>query len=420
MTIGDFMAEPIFYINEKEVKNNDLATAGKCDIRVFVGTSKIKSFSVNDSSTTNKSWSGEIVAGKLLLKVVVKLNLIGTKTKTYTCTLDVLNPIAKTNFEVISSFCNFQATKKAPELLYRGFSRLTHITNQFWGWWPFNRNGAVDVDTKPLTMYQFLDASERQKLSTNNIKTLRELVNSNVASTDWAQSIITRVTSALGTTREKECRKALEWAHYNHEYVFIDLEYYWAQLGGKDSNGQQWWYGGVGEYTDAKLQLFRDKAQECVQRIQWIKAQSGMQNGLDLSHLKYICYVPSRIWDNVTPQAKDTWKKLMFDNFIKPISEHVDFIGVELYLNNVHQPTPDAHIKNAEDNLDIYKTLSKPLFPIVYASVTGLTTAHRLIDLIKNKGCVGYIWWENPTQEWNEEMAAIARMIKEYDYRDFN
>ena len=113
------MAEPIISIDGVIVKNGDLTCAGKKAINANIGSSKLKYFSVNGQKVKTTTWTGVLEKHKKLnLEVCIKMNLTGTKTKTYAFVLDVLTEGIKKPFQVVTNWCNFQATKSKSRTVF--------------------------------------------------------------------------------------------------------------------------------------------------------------------------------------------------------------------------------------------------------------------------------------------------------------
>lgn len=385
------------YLNGRLVQSKDIIPTGIYLIKP-ISEYIVKAITVNGVKKSVKTLTATL-EGEVSIKVLVKTSLVTTKTYSYTLT-------AKKPFRVFTHHNNYTAEIKVPREFLK-FERNVIVTNQWWDFWPESRNCATEMDMQPIAEYDFISQIQKDIIDREGIKTLRDLSKYE----KWralAESIRLKV-----PTNESVMKKGLEWAYFNDEIVDVDLEYYWSQFKGIEAPNN-YWYGGVGKITDQKLTQIRELARLSIDRIKWVKSNATVEQA---KRLKYISYLPTIVWDFINLTATENWKTLIFENYIKPISEHLDFLGPELYRNKSAEGTHEQFLKKCQFSLDIYKTLNLPIIPFMRPNF-DLDEQKSLFNLIYSN-CAGVIWWEDRHINWTEKDQHFAQYIQNYQYRIF-
>lgn len=384
-------------LNNREIVNGDIIPNGiyviKSDLQ------KIRYITINGIKYTTFPVTAEL-AGKTTIKINVKLLPIGTKTYTY-------NFECKHPFRIFAHHNNYTAKIKCPREFLK-FERNVIFTNQWWDFWPENRNCATEMDLQPIDDYPFLSQIQKDIVRKAGYKNLREL-SKDPLHRALAESIREKI-----PTNESVAKRGLEWAYFNDEIVDVDLEYYWSQFKGQETPNN-YWYGGVGKITQEKINQIKKLAQESIDRIKWVKSQATEEQS---KRLKYLSYLPTIVFDFLTDVSKENWNKIIFENYISAIAPYLDYLGIELYRNTGAEGAFDQFLKKCQYSIDVYKTLNKPIIPFIRPNF-DLNEQKQLFNLIYDNKCAGVIWWEDRHIDWTEKDQQFAQYIQNYAYRSF-
>ncbi len=218
----------------------------------------------------------------------------------------------------------------------------------------------------------------------------------------WDYARHAAVGDGAGGVRVDQVKLAMNYAQQHDATLVIDLEVFWPGQEG----ASPWWWGGVGQPTQGKIQHARERANQAIQFMDAILAHKP-------DGLKVTAYLPNgHFWGGTG------YKQVIIDNFVEPISTRLDYLLVDSYAHP--NDVSGEHYGNRLRNLFAdYHTLNKPLYSIVWMTgfqgqIMNDDYRQHYLDALADRDIRGTVLWDHATA-WSAPMARLVNHFAQFD-----
>jgi hypothetical protein len=218
----------------------------------------------------------------------------------------------------------------------------------------------------------------------------------------WDYARHAAVGDGAGGVRADQVQMAMNYAQQHNATLVIDLETFWPGQEGSSP----WWWGGVGQPTQGKIQHARECANQAIQFMDAILVHKP-------DGLKVTAYLPNgHFWGGTG------FKQVIIDNFVKPISTRLDHLLVDSYAHP--NDISGEHYGNRLRNLFAdYHTLNKPLYSIVWMTgfqgqIMNDDYREHYLNALADRDIRGTVLWDHAT-DWSAPMARLVNHFAQFD-----